>query len=190
MSKTTAPRTRRAVARNWTLIGATAIVYVYLISTLALSAGNIVGAAAALGASQLHAYAAPMFVDGLALMGKLLSAPRLGEACNRYGFRLMVVGGLLSFTANVFHGHTAGDRIVGGLLVFGFVLVEHGATLLGRVAAARREARNAPDPARSEAAQRAAATRKANAERAAAAERRAMREARKALAGMPAPRIG
>ena len=181
-TKTT--RTRKP-ARNWTLIAATVIVYVYLISTLALSVTNIVGFAAQLGASALLSHAAPMFVDGLFLMGKLLSNPRLGTECNRYGFKLMCTGGLLSLVANVFHGHTAGDRVIGALLVLGFVLVEHGATLLGRVSAARREARNAPDPARSEAAQRAAATRKRNAEALAAADRRAARAARKALAEMP-----
>lgn len=184
MNKTATTRTRKP-ARNWTLIAATVIVYGYLLSTLALSVSNIVGFAGQLGASDLLSYAAPMFVDGLFLMGKLLSNPRLGAECNRYGFKLMLVGGALSLTANVAHGHTAGDRIIGALLVLGFVLVEHGATLLGRVSAARREARNAPDPARAEAARKAAATRKANAERAAAAERRSIREARKALAAMP-----
>lgn len=182
MTTKTAANTRtRKPARNWTLIAATVIVYGYLISTLALSAGNIIGFAAALGASTLHSYAAPMFVDGLALMGKLLSAPKLGEACNRYGFKLMCAGGALSFVANVFHGHTAGDKVVGGLLVFGFVLVEHGATLLGRLAAARREARNAPDPVLSERARKAAETRRRNAEAVAAADARALRAARKAM---------
>lgn len=171
----TATRTRKP-AHNWTLIAATVIVYGYLLSTLALSVSNIIGFAGALGASGMLAHAAPLFVDGLFLMGKLLSNPRLGEDCNRYGFKLMCVGGALSLIANVFHGHTAGDRVVGALLVLGFVLVEHGATLLGRVSAARREARNAPDPIRAEAARKAAATRKANAERARRDERKAARE--------------
>lgn len=172
-AKTTATR---KPARNWTLIAATVIVYVYLVSTLALSVTNIVGFAAALGASGMLAHAAPLFVDGLFLMGKLLSNPRLGEECNRYGFKLMCVGGALSLIANVFHGHTAGDRVVGALLVLGFVLVEHGATLLGRVSAARRAARTAIDPARSAAAVKAAATRKANADRQRRNERKAARE--------------
>lgn len=171
----TATRTRKP-AHNWTLIAATVIVYGYLLSTLALSVSNIIGFAGALGASHLLAYAAPLFVDGLFLMGKLLSNPRLGEDCNRYGFKLMIIGGMLSLTANVFHGHTAGDKIVGALLVLGFVLVEHGATLLGRVSAARREARTAIDPARSAAAVKAAATRKANADRQRRNERKAARE--------------
>ena len=184
-TKTNATRTRKP-ARNWTLIAATVIVYVYLISTLALSVTNIVGFAAQLGASALLSHAAPMFVDGLFLMGKLLSNPRLGTECNRYGFKLMCVGGALSLTANVAHGHTAGDRVIGALLVLGFVLVEHGASLLGRYAATQREARRLPDPAASERARKGAETKRRNAEAAAAAERRAMREARKALAGMPA----
>lgn len=177
----TAKTTARKPARNVTLAAATVIVYVYLVSTLALSVNNIIGFAGALGASHLLAYAAPLFVDGLFLMGKLISNPRLGEECNRYGFKLMCTGGALSLIANVFHGHTTGDRVVGALLVLGFVLVEHGATLLGRVSAARREARTAVDPARSEAARKAAATRKANAERAAKLERKAMREAKIAM---------
>lgn len=164
--------------RNYTYLVVTAIVRLYMLGALAISFSHIITAAHLLQLTGWQAYTTPAFVDGFAVLGMIGRSQRFAPATRRSGFRLQLAAGALSFAANVFAGHTVGERAYGALVVAGFVVSEwYGAKLApaavvvecptdAEVLAAKRSA----------AAVKAAATRKANKE---AAEKLAKAGARK-----------
>lgn len=124
-------------AKTWIYRIAAIIVNGYLLGAAAGSFINIVELAGDIGVHGWHKWTAPLLVDGFVAMGKLLRSRALNEAAHRFGTWLMAIGGILSLTANIVHGHTLGERIFGGLLVAGYLLMERAAEVMGIAPEAR-----------------------------------------------------
>jgi hypothetical protein len=120
-----------------------------------------------LGAALVSAIAAPVFIDGIQVIGKLARSAQFAQSTRSTGFKVQMFGALLSLIANVVAGPTAGDKILGVVFVGGYMFAEAFAERLHPAsddAAARAAAAEAQAKAeRSERARRAAATKKANA---------------------------
>lgn len=164
--------------RNWTHLTATLIVAAFAAGALAISFAHIIELAHRYGVEGWQALAAPFFVDGFMLLGRLGISTRLDAATNRIGRRMMTAGALLSFAANIAVGETIGQRVFGALIVAGFLAAEwYAGKLRPAEPAETTEERTARERAekRSAAAKKAAATRAANK---AAAKPRAPRKPR------------
>lgn len=122
-----------------------------------------------LGSAALTAAAMPLFIDGLQVIGKLMRGESFASETRKVGFRVQVLGALLSLVANVISGHALGDKIAGVVLVGGYILAEKLAEAIRPVQAdvqvIAQATQAAKSATRSAAAQKAAATRKANAAR-------------------------
>lgn len=169
--------------RNLTHLAAKAIAYGMFAGALALSASHIVGLFQMLGAVTLTATVMPVFIDGIALLGRLARSDKFAASTRRTGLKVQIVASLISLTANVVAGETWGDKLAGVFVVGGYVFAEWFADQLKPVEAEKTQAKAT---VRSEAAAKAAATRKANAEAAkvaaaAKAEAARSRRERKAL---------
>jgi hypothetical protein len=143
------------------------IVHGYMVGALALSFNHIVDLFGMLGATGHQTYLAPIFIDGLMLLGLLGRSQRMAPSTRRTGLRLQITAGMASLVCNIAAGHTAGDRLIGVMVVVGYVVSEwYGAKLRptrkGTQTAPRKPA--APKATdRSAASRKAAVTRKANA---------------------------
>lgn len=148
--------------RNWTHITATLIVAAFAAGALAISFAHVIELAHRYGVTGWQALAAPFFIDGFMLLGRLGMSRKFDAATNRIGRRMMTAGALLSLAANVGVGTTVGQRVFGALVVIGFLVGEWYA---GKLApAANVTAQLAADQAaakRSAAAKKGAATRAA-----------------------------
>lgn len=144
------------VAGNATYYLAKTIVLGFAIGCLYFSFSHTIHLAHMLGATGAQAYSSPAFVDGFMLLGRLGMADAFDAATRKVGRRMMTVGALLSLIANVAAGQTVGDRILGALVVIGFLVTEWYAGKL----------KPAPIPAQVELtpAQKGAVTRRRNAE--------------------------
>lgn len=154
--------------RNASSVVAQTVVWLFVLTAAALSAHDIVTLFGRLGVPFPFSLLAPVFVDGVIWLGKLMRSHRLSVRTNRLGLKYLVIGGSASLVANWVAGDTRGWKLLGVLAVVGYVM--------GEIALDHIEPRPAP-PAkapvsdevrarRSEAAQRAAATRRANQARA------------------------
>lgn len=127
-----------------------------------------------LGAATVTAAAMPLFIDGLQVIGKLMRGESFAAETRKVGFRVQVLGALLSLAANVIAGHALGDKIAGVVLVGGYILAEKLAEIIRPVtedaAVIAQAAATAKSQAASNRARKAAATRKANAAKKAQAE--------------------
>lgn len=148
--------------RNWTHITATAVVLLFAAGALAISFTHVIELAHRTGVTGWQAWAAPFFVDGFMLLGRLGMSRKFDDATNRIGRRMMTAGALLSLAANVGVGTTVGQRVFGALVVIGFLVGEWYAGKLAPAPAVT--AQLAADTA---AAKRSAAARKGAATRAA-----------------------
>lgn len=148
--------------RNWTYLTVAAIVRIYMIGALAISFSHIITASHMLELNGWQAYTVPFAIDGFAVLGMIGRSHRFAEATRRTGFRFQLGAGALSFAANVFAGHTVGERLYGALIVAAFVAAEKYADKLRPAPVVTEEAK----AKRSEAAKRGAVTRKANAAKA------------------------
>lgn len=154
--------------RNASSITAMVIVWMFILAAAAISAHDIVSLFERIGAPRPLSFLAPVFIDGVTWLGKLMRSHRLSTATNRLGLKYLVLGGGASLAANIVAGETLGWKLLGVLAVTGFIL--------GEIALDKIEARPEPKPAptvdeatrakRSAAARKAAATRKANAAKA------------------------
>lgn len=144
---------------NWTYLTVAGIVRLYMIGALAISFGHIITASGLLGLHGWQARTVPFAIDGFAVLGMIGRSARFAESTQRTGLRLQAAAGLLSLAANVYAGHTLGERLYGALIVTAFIVAEWYAGKLRPAPAAKPTV----DPRRSEAARKAAATRKANA---------------------------
>lgn len=72
----------------------------------------------------LQAWAAPFFIDGFAVLGKLGRSRAFAPKTRKAGLWIMTVAGLLSLAANILAGETSGQRVFGALVVAGFVTAE------------------------------------------------------------------
>jgi hypothetical protein len=170
------------------------IAYGMFAGALALSASHIIGLFELLGAASLTACVMPIFIDGVALLGRLARSDRFAAQTRCTGLKVQIVASVISLIANVVAGHTVGDKVAGVMVVAGYVFAEWFADQLKPV-----EVDVAADRAAAKAAAvaKAAATRKANAEakkvadaaKAEAARSRRERKALDAKAAAPAAQV-
>jgi hypothetical protein len=163
------------------------VVWGLLLLAAVVSATHIVETAHKLGLHGWQAFTAPALIDIVAVIGKLSMAACFTPTFRRSGFRLLMVGGILSLACNVYAGSNLGERAWGVVVVGAFMLLEHHATKAGRESIVL--AADEVDPAlvakRSAAGRKAAATKKRNVEAKAKEERKVAAEARKAKAAAP-----
>lgn len=145
--------------KNATYLTVSAIVRIYMLGALAVSFGHIITASHMLGLGGWQAYTVPFAIDGFAILGMIGRSSHFAASTQRTGFRLQIAAGALSLVANVYAGHTIGERLYGALIVAAFIVAEWYAAKL------RPAPPVVPTAAerRSAAAKRGAATRKAKA---------------------------
>jgi hypothetical protein len=177
--------------RNSSSISAKLIVWMFVLAAAALSAHDIVTLFERIGARAPLAYLAPVFIDGVTWLGKLMRSHSLSKRTNTTGLVYLILGGSASLAANLTAGETLGMKLLGLLAVTGFIL--------GEIALDKIEPRPAPAPEpivdetvkakRSAAARKGAATRAANRTKATRKPRapRAAREIEAAYALPSAP---
>ncbi len=125
---TKAPRDRAMLAIQ-------IVIWAFLIGAAWISFTHIVEACHMLGLNE-QSYAAPFFVDGIAIVGKISMLPRFTKAFRDSGFKLLMFGGVLSLACNVGAGSNWGERAFGVLIVAGFMVLENHATKAGKQAVA------------------------------------------------------
>jgi hypothetical protein len=160
MNSTTKPNRDRALS------AINIVVWGFMVAAAALSSTHIVETGQHLGLDW-ESWTLPLFVDGIAVVGKVSMLPRFSPAFRKSGFRLLMLGGSLSLAANVYAGHTLGQRLFGVLVVAGFMALEAHATKGSRSVAIAAPTEPEVDEElkakRSASAKKAAATRKRNA---------------------------
>ncbi len=109
--------------KNSALTAIRIVVWVFLVAAAGISTTHIIESGMRLGLGW-ESYTLPMFVDGVAVVGKLSMLPRFSRAFRRSGFRLLMAGGTLSLAANIYAGHNLGQRAFGVVVVGGFMLLE------------------------------------------------------------------
>jgi len=114
----------RWIKTNPKLAGATIVVYTFMVAAAAISAFDIVHLAEKYGVPAPISYTAPLFIDGLAWLGKIGRSKDFEESTRSAGLKLMAFGGLLSLAANVTVGETVGLKVYGALVVTGFIVAE------------------------------------------------------------------
>lgn len=150
--------TTTAATRNWTYLAGRTIAAGFLLGALAASYTHIVHLFNMLGLHGWQAWAAPVFVDGFAMLGRLARSTQFAEQTRRTGLRVQIIATSVSFIANVVAGETWGARIFGAMVVVGYVVAE---LLSERMIPAPTKVEQVK-AGRSAAATRAAATRAAN----------------------------
>jgi hypothetical protein len=177
-----ATKTATTEPRNYTHLAGKAIGYGFLAGALAVSYTHIVHLFNDYGLHGWQAYAAPLFVDGFAMLGKLGRSDQFAADTRRKALWIQSVATAVSLIANVLAGGSIGGSVFGVLAVAGYVVAEIFVDSLRPVQA---ETRQQVKATRSAAAQKAAATRAANKAKAdqdarakARADRAAARKAR------------
>lgn len=105
-------------------LGAQLVVLAFAAGALYFSFSHITDLALRFGATQTEAAAAPFYVDGFMLLGRMAMSRRFTARTNAIGKRFLVGGALVSLAANIAAGQTLGSRVFGALVVAGFVLCE------------------------------------------------------------------
>lgn len=180
---------------NWTYLIALTITRAFMLGAAAISFTHIVTTSHLLGLGGFQALTTPFAIDGFATLGMLGRSRRFAETTRRAGLRIAIGAGALSLAANVYAGHTIGERIYGVIVVAAFIAAEQYADRMAPAAAETAapavELAPVPTPAepvaaavstRSAAASRGWETRRQRVADAAKAEQAAIRAARKALA--------
>lgn len=114
----------RWIKTNPKLAGATIVVYTFMIAAAAISAFDIIHLAEKYGVPAPISYTAPLFIDGLAWLGKIGRSKDFSDETRAGGLKLMAFGGLLSLVANITVGETVGLKVYGALVVTGFIVAE------------------------------------------------------------------
>src|SRR5262249_48191180 len=109
---------------NVSSISAKVIVWMFVLAAAALSAHDIVTLFERIGAKAPLAYLAPVFIDGITWLGRLMRSHSLSRKTNRTGLVYLVLGGSASLAANLLAGETLGMKLLGLLAVTGFILGE------------------------------------------------------------------
>jgi len=110
--------------RNASSISAKLIVWMFVLAAAALSAHDIVSLFERIGAQAPLAFLAPVFIDGVTWLGKLMRSHSLSKRTNRTGLVYLCLGGSASLAANLTAGETLGMKLLGLLAVTGFILGE------------------------------------------------------------------
>lgn len=150
--------TTTTAPRNWTYLTAKTITRGIAILAVTISYTHIVHLFNLLGLTGWQAYAAPIFIDGFAMLGLLARSESFAPQTRRMGLRFQIAATVVSLAANIGAGNSAGARIFGAMVVAGYVAAEMLAEKMNP-AATKAEAVKAT---RSQAATKAAATRAAN----------------------------
>lgn len=100
------------------------IVRLYFLGALIASAAHIITSANKLGLTGIQAYSTPALIDGIAVIGLVMRSAQFSVRTRKIGFRVQMIAGLLSLTANVFAGDNAGERIYGVMIVALFIFSE------------------------------------------------------------------
>lgn len=157
--------------QNRTYAAAKTITISIALLAVIISYTHIVHAFNLLGLTGWQAYAAPIFIDGFAILGLLAQGASFAPETRTLGRWFQVVATALSLAANVGAGDTLGARIFGGMVVAGYLAAEFLASRMRPIEAAKADDAKAK---RSAAARKAAATRKANAAKAPARKAKAL----------------
>jgi hypothetical protein len=109
---------------NASSISAKLIVWMFVLAAAALSAHDIVTLFERIGANAPLAFLAPVFIDGVTWLGKLMRSHSLSKRTNTTGLVYLILGGSASLAANLTAGETLGMKLLGLLAVTGFILGE------------------------------------------------------------------
>lgn len=126
------------VRSNSTYVLVWMIVRLFLVGAAWISYGHIVTTSQELHVTGSQPFVAPLFIDGIAILGLIGRTGKLGDKAKRFAPALILPAGTLSLAANVFAGKTLGDKIFGALVVAGFMLVEWYTTTHSATPAARK----------------------------------------------------
>jgi len=113
-----------STTRNASSITAKVIVWGFVLAAAALSFHDIVVLFERIGAPRPLSFLAPVFIDGVTWLGKLMRSHSLSQSTNRLGMFYLVLGGSASLAANLTAGQTLGMKLLGLLAVTGFILGE------------------------------------------------------------------
>lgn len=109
---------------DWHKLAAQLVVLAFAAGALYFSFGHITDLALRFGATETEAHAAPFYVDGFMLLGRMAMSRRFTARTNLIGRRFLAGGAAVSLVANIAAGQTWGSRVFGALVVAGFVLCE------------------------------------------------------------------
>lgn len=150
--------TKTTEPRNYTYLAGRTIASGFLVGALAASYTHIVHLSNMGHLYGWQAFAAPVFVDGFAMLGRLARSKSFADSTRRTGLRVQIAATSVSFIANVVAGDSIGARIFGALVVLGYVVAE----LLAESMHPATTKAEAVKATRSQAAIKAAATRATN----------------------------
>ncbi len=100
------------------------IVKLYFFAALAGSFTHIITAATKVGLSGWEAYSTPFMIDGLAMIGMVMRSEEFAGRTRKIGFRVQMIMGCMSLTANVYAAHNLGGMIFGVGIVALFLTAE------------------------------------------------------------------
>ena len=100
------------------------IVKLYFFAALAGSFTHIITAAEKVGLGGWEAWSTPFMIDGLAVIGMVMRGEEFSSRTRRIGFRVQMVMGCMSLTANVYAAHNTGGMIYGVGIVALFLAAE------------------------------------------------------------------
>lgn len=114
----------RIARTDFARLAAQLVVLTFAGGALFFSFEHITALALRFGATSTEAHAAPFYIDGFMLLGRMAMAKRFTERTNAIGRRFLIGGAMVSLAANVGAGETAGSRAFGALILIGFLLCE------------------------------------------------------------------
>lgn len=115
---------------TWPIVVASIVGWIVLVYTMVMSSSHIIETSFKIGLTGWAAYTSPILIDAVAVVGKLGRLERFTDATRRSSLRLLLFGGAMSLTANVYAGENLGQRIHGVLVVVVMLWIESHITKL------------------------------------------------------------
>lgn len=115
---------------TWPIVVASIIGWIVLVYAMVMSSSHIITTSFKIGLTGWAAYTSPILIDAVAVVGKLGRLERFTDATRRSSLRLLLFGGAMSLTANVYAGQNLGQRIHGVLVVVVMLWIESHITKL------------------------------------------------------------
>lgn len=115
---------------TWPIVVASVIAWIVLVYAMVMSSSHIIETSFKIGLDGWAAYTSPILIDAVAVVGKLGRLERFTDATRRSSLRLLLFGGAMSLTANVYAGENLGQRIHGVLVVVVMIWIESHITKL------------------------------------------------------------